>query len=922
MGRIQSSIGLITGVPIGDMVDQLMALAARPRDLLAARAMVLQQEQAAITKLSALLLSVKFVTDNLGKEGLYNQRTATSSNPDALAATVTGEPPMGTYRFTPLRTVQSQQLLSSGFKTDTESIGNGRLTFRFGDHVQRSAPLELFGGGSGIARGTIRISDRSGASAEIDLSMARTIDDVLDAINANHAINVTAVAHGDGIRLTDTTGQTASNLSVFEVGGGSTAASLGLAGIDVAADVADGQDMLWLFEDLDLDALGDGTGLRVDRVLEDIAYELRDGTTGVINLSPIISGGSEVDEETTLGEIMEVINAAAPGKLEVQIAPEGNRLMVSDLTEGDGTFALSSLNESAALADLGLDGEAVDGVILGSRILAGTKTVLLSSLGGGRGLGPLGSLQLTDRSGVSDVVDLSIAETLEDVVDAINAASVGITAQVNQARNGIELLDTTGVQTGNLVVANADATATADRLQIAIDANVASVNSGDLHLQVIAENTELSALGGGAGIALGTLTIRDSTGKQDQLDLRVGDVETVGDLIRAINRLDLDAAVYAEINETGDGIRIVDRSGGNGFLHIAEGNTTTAKDLNLLGDVKEVDIDGETARVIDGSMTYTVEIDGEEVRSLEDLRQAINDLDVGVTAMTFVDGSSKPFRLALMSNRPGKAGELVFDASQVDFSMQQTVRAQDALLAFGEASDVGSSVLISSSSNTFENVLPGVTLNIKQAASSSVTVTIGTTDTDLVASVQTFVDNYNKFRAGLSELTAFNVETEQRSILTGDSAALRLDTDLSYLMSGKFAGAGPIRSLAEVGVDFDDDGTLSFDATKLKARYAADPQAVEQFFSTAEFGVSDRLETLIESLAGENGSMVAARLTTIQDKITQYESRIEFMDDRLEAERERMLLDFYRMESAIGKLQGSLAALNGLQPLEPLLTVR
>ena len=142
MGRIQSNIGLITGVPIGETVEALMALAAKPRDLLVERTQVLQNEQMALTELSALLLKVKYVTDNLGKEGLYDQRKVLSSDPDTLAATLTGEPPKGSYQFTPLRMARSQQMLSSGLTSDSDPIGGGKLTFRFGDHLQRSAPLD------------------------------------------------------------------------------------------------------------------------------------------------------------------------------------------------------------------------------------------------------------------------------------------------------------------------------------------------------------------------------------------------------------------------------------------------------------------------------------------------------------------------------------------------------------------------------------------------------------------------------------------------------------------------------------------------------------------------------------------------------------------------------------------------------------
>lgn len=914
MGRIQSNIGLITGVPIMDTVDALMGLAAKPRDLLVERTRGLQNEQMALTELSALLLKVQSATENLGKPDVYDQREVASSDPAILSATLTGAPPEGSYPFTALRMAQNQQMLSSGFRSESDPIGAGRLTFRFGPHLERSAPLELFGGGEGVARGEIRITDRSGASATIDLSTVQTVDDVLEAIGASPTINVTAVARGDRLRLVDHTGQAVSNLKVQEVGGGTTAASLGLEGIDVAADIADGRDMIRLYENIDLDLLNDGSGVRTDRVLADIEYELRDGTTGVIDLSPIIPGGSQVDEETTLGEVLELINSAEPGKLQVGIAPDGDRLVLSDLTGGPGSFRVRPLYESRALADLGLDLPAVDGAITGRRILAGGKTALLSSLNGGNGLGQLGDLQLTDRSGASATVDLAGAETLEQVIETINSAGVGIVARVNHARNGIELVDVTGASAGNLIIAGADATATAEKLQIAVDDDVLQVDSGDLHLKIIAENTRLSDLNGGSGVAQGTLTITDADGRRAALDLRSRDTETVGDVIRAINGLPL--SVFAELNPTGDGIRIRDTGGGPGTLSVKEGTSTTAADLHLLAAATEIDLGGTPTQVIDGATTHVIELDEDD--SLADLRQKINDRDAGVTAMTLVDGSSRPCRLMLTSRRTGTAGELVVDTSEVDFSLQQTVRAQDALLLFGQAGAAASNVLVGSSSNTFKDVLSGVTLELKQASTKPVTVTVSSSDADLVGNVQTMVDNYNQFREKLLELTAYDEETGTRSILAGDHAALRLDSDLSYLLSGPFAAAGPIGSLAEVGVRLQSDGTLAFERSKLEAKYAADPRAVERFFTADSSGVSARFENLIEELAGQDASLFAHRLNALRDKIARNQQRIEFLEERLDVQRQRLLSQFYRMEAAVAKIQTSLSALEALQPLTPL----
>ena len=61
------------------------------------------------------------------------------------------------------------------------------MLFRSHGRVNPSTELDTLNGGQGVRRGTITITDRSGADAEIDLSTSMTVDDVLNAINGNTA---------------------------------------------------------------------------------------------------------------------------------------------------------------------------------------------------------------------------------------------------------------------------------------------------------------------------------------------------------------------------------------------------------------------------------------------------------------------------------------------------------------------------------------------------------------------------------------------------------------------------------------------------------------------------------------------------------------------------------------------------------------
>jgi flagellar hook-associated protein 2 len=481
---------------------------------------------------------------------------------------------------------------------------------------------------------------------------------------------------------------------------------------------------------------------------------------------------------------------------------------------------------------------------------------------------------------------------------------------VNDARNGIALDDTTGSTSGNLIVANADATNTADKLQLALDAAVSTRNSGSLRRRVISETTRLATLNGGAGVAKGTFTLQDTEGHNATVNLAVGGIETIGDVIDEINRQNL--GIHARVNDAGDGILLVDTLGGGSTLRVTEGNSTAAADLHLLAGEKTVTLGGTPTRVIDGTTTYTVALEAGE--TLSSLITKINGLNAGVTASLFNDGSTvNPLRLSLLSQRAGAAGQVLIDGSQSIFTFTETARGQDALLLFG-ASETGG-VLAASSSNTFRDILPGVTLTALAPSTSPVTVTVSTTDTSLVAGVKAAVDNYNKLRTKLLQYTAFDAEQNKAAELFGDPTALRLDVEVSALLSGQFLGAGPIRSLATLGITLKDDGTLDFDSERLKAKFAEDPAAVREFFTKQNTGFSARFKVAIESLANEESSLLANRLAVLEQRVESNNERVTFLNARLEKSRERLLAQFVRMELAIAQLQSNQTSLNSLAQL-------
>jgi flagellar hook-associated protein 2 len=1139
MSQISSGVGLVSGFPIASTVAKLIALDSEPVQNLTNQNTALSSETTAITALEAQLTAIQSATQALGASSTYTANTVNSSNSSALSASTTAGATPGTYQFTPLQLAQSQQLQSSAFASDTAALGAGTFSFQYGGFVNQGVSLSALNGGAGVPQGEIQITDHSGATATINLSSAQTIDDVVNDINNNGTVRVTAQIVGNHLQLTDNTGLSTGTLQVQDVDGGTTAEALGLGGIDTTASTASGQDITTVSGNTPLSELNDGLGVRTNNVLPDLNITLHDGTTASIDLdqlpvlgttvqgttndtnvnaqltfsalqagsayagttvsfvdNPAITAGNEtvtydassksiivdisssstandvinalsknttvsalfsaktvsggdgtgivsasdvalitgpdssastpgtlssnarltftakqsgsqydntqiqfvdnpsitagnetvaydstnntltfqiaagqttandvisaldknptasavfgatlssgsngtglistsdgvvttggaiVEPEpagavSTLNGVINAINNAAPGKIQAAINAAGTGLTITDLTSGSGTFSITDAANSHAADDLGLNVAADGNTINGNPLTGGLDSVLLRNLSGGAGLGTLGVLDLQDRSGKSTSVDLSSAQTLDDVIQDINTATagagVGITASVNQARNGIILTDTTGSTSGNLVVGDGDSTDTAEALGIATNSATSSVNSGSLHLQFVNQNTLLSSLNGGQGVPQGTLQITGTNGQKGTLNVN-SSIKTVGQVITAINALGI--GVTAQIDTNGDGISLVDTAHGSGTLSVTEGNNTTAASLHLLGAATTQTIGGKATQVITGSNVFTVAISSTD--TLQSLITKINGLNAGVTASEFNNGSSTaPYQFTLFNQGSGTASEIAVDTSQTNFTVHETAQAQDALLQFGAPGGGGS--VAASPTNSFNSLVPNLNITASSTSTTPVTLTVSSDSSTFVSAVQQFVTAYNTVESSVSTDTTYNTTTNTAAVLQGDGNVLQVQDDISNLITGQF-GSGSYNTLASLGITVNQDGSLSLDATTLQNAYSADPTDIQNLFTAPGTGLAAQFNTAINNLAGATNSVLGNELTSYSTQTANNTARINELNAQLQLESQRLTSEFDQSELTISALQQNQSALNSIQPFYDLNT--
>lgn len=903
MSGIKTTTGLISGIDIGGLVDSLINAERASARRLESRLANTQAVQTGIGTLQAQLLSLTTAVSPLTDRRTFTTLSIANTNPTQLTVSTRSTSLAGNYQFQAVRLASTHRSISRGFaNADTQQIGTaGQVVISRENQISRPARLELLNGAQGVRRGTIRITDRSGETADVDLRSAANVDDVVAAIN-QAGIGVTARTVDGHFVLEDTTGETTSNLIVTEVNGGHAAADLGLLQ-SVSSSTLTGSDVFAVTSDFTLSQLNDGGGLRNLTGEDELTVTLQDGTELAFDF----------DGDASLSDILTTINDHEDnaGKLTAEL--QNGRLVFTDNTSGAGTLTVANANGSNATTVLGLETTAVGNVLTGQRLSAGANSVLLRNLRGGQGITQLGEITLTDRTGETATIDLSAAETLDDVIQAINSAeSAGlvplqITAKLNAHGNGIEITDTSGATASNLIIEDVGGGTVAADLGIAIDSAATSIDSGSLGLRTVNEATLLSTYSPkGGSVATGSFHITDSAGNQAVINV-TSSIKTVGDVLDLINNTS-GLQVTARLNDTGDGIVLEDDAAGAGTLTVVESGGRTAADLRLLG-TGVVGSGGNQEIVSRRALT----IDVEATDTLNSIASKLNLIGGTVRASVVNTGALvNGYRLTFASTLSGDSGRFVIDDGGVGLDVITQDVGRDALLRVGGNAETG--FLISGSSNTFSNTVGNldVTLNAVSDVAASVSATLD--QTQITARLQSFVTAYNSYIDLSIGLTKYDTATGTRSALQGVSTPNTILTKFNALINGLTGSSDKsVRSLADVGIRLTTNGKLTFDSERLANALVNAPSEVQDLFSATSSGFAVRFDQALTNLNDEFDGSLTAQYNALQTNADELTERIAKIDERLVARRTVLERQFSQMETILSGLQSQQTALSGLE---------
>ena len=141
------------------------------------------------------------------------------------------------------------------------------------------------------------------------------------------------------------------------------------------------------------------------------------------------------------------------------------------------------------------------------------------------------------------------------------------------------------------------------------------------------------------------------------------------------------------------------------------------------------------------------------------------------------------------------------------------------------------SLSIESASNTVDSVVPGVSLELLDAG--SLTVTVGADYSQAEEDITTFVESVNSALTYFRENSGYDVENAEAGLLFNEGDLRRTLDNLVSSLVGNVSN-GSIATLFSVGITFNsDDGTLDLDSAALQQALQSDPEGVRNLFANS-----------------------------------------------------------------------------------------
>ena len=274
----------------------------------------------------------------------------------------------------------------------------------------------------------------------------------------------------------------------------------------------------------------------------------------------------------------------------------------------------------------------------------------------------------------------------------------------------------------------------------------------------------------------------------------------------------------------------------------------------------------------------------------------------GITASIIDTGDpSTPYKLLLQADAVGENHRIDITTQLPDLSFTEQQGAAGASLNAQVTLD---GISYQRQTNTISDVVTGVTMSLQGTGTS--TITVASNDDSIRKLIVEMVTAYNEAVQEIRSQVNYDEETEEFGLLARTTVSgLRYDLQNLMTTSVKVSTSATVTSLFDLGMEFNQDGTITLDSEVLDAVLAENPEGVQDFLLGDEdndiTGFADRVNELLRVITSGTGQIEAEK-TTAQARIDDLNLRIETETERLDRRYEILTKQFVALDRYMNQM--------------------
>ncbi len=314
----------------------------------------------------------------------------------------------------------------------------------------------------------------------------------------------------------------------------------------------------------------------------------------------------------------------------------------------------------------------------------------------------------------------------------------------------------------------------------------------------------------------------------------------------------------------------------------------------------------------------TIPVDSNDKTStLSGLAQYINQQKMGVTATVISDSSGN--RLSLVSQTSGTAGDLTItdntgsSGGGLGISMAQDSQGNNL---GADASLTVDGVPVLSGSNTVTGAIPGVTLTLSGTTSNPITLDIQPDLTQVSTAINNFVSAYNQVMTDVNTQNTYS-GTGTAPPLMGDPSLDLLQSQLLNDITTSVSGNGAAINLQAIGIQVQQDGTLSVasttsaDSMDLNDALTNDFSAVQNLFqSTSPAGVAQTFNSNLIKLTDPTNGPLNLDMSSVSSQVNDLNSQISDFQYQLQQTQAQLTTEYSTINTTLEQLPETLNQIN------------